>query len=92
MQFYSGAFNFAFTLVLCIFLYLGRTWARCLFSIILFLGAPGSLLMGYLMLGKQISMTIGLFWMSYGAISLLCTGILLFSSKVRVYTAYMRGA
>lgn len=91
-QLYGGAFNFALMLFLCTFLYLGRTWARCLISLILFLGVPGALILGYVLFSTQISVTIGLYWITYAFIALIGAAILTFSAKVRAYAAYMRGA
>ena len=91
-QIYGGAVNLAIMLFLCVFLYLGRIWARCLITIILFLGVPGALLMSYVMFNMRVSITIGLFYITYGVIALIGGGILTFSSKVRAYAAYMRGA
>ncbi|MEZ4663340.1 MAG: hypothetical protein R2911_37825 [Caldilineaceae bacterium] len=77
----------------CILIYLGRSWARFYLIIYLLFGSIGAFFWGFLLIatGSPASVGNGLFWWAYTLIALFCTGILLFSSAVRAYAAYMRG-
>ncbi|MEZ4707905.1 MAG: hypothetical protein R3A44_11895 [Caldilineaceae bacterium] len=87
------AIYFIQTLYYCILVYLGRSWVRYYLIIYLLFGSIGAFFWGFLLvaIGSPASVGNGLFWWAYTLIALFCTGILLFSSAVRAYAAYMRG-